>query len=258
MLGTDFEGFIRMDGRYIPAERVLKGGKDSPITLSRGVVGHPDNVMAEAAIAAPVEPKDFAKAVLNARKSLEEYIHPALFVPESSHKFAEEWLADSRYAEEVGCLPDMDTSGNTYKYKASDLGLYRYAGFHIHFDVSPTIDPSYAARVVDCTIGLASIAFGWDHRQGRRRSFYGTAGRHRVKPYGIEYRTLSSKFINNIQEAQPVIEAVADALENENVDILMLPQIMWDAARQAIEEEDTELANALWQQVPISTPSKDK
>lgn len=251
MLGCDFEGFVRINNRYVPAERVLKGGKNSPVTLAKGVVGHPDNVMAEAALAAPVEAKDFSKAVTNALECLKDYINPAAFIAESSHKFTSDWLDHSVHSKEVGCEPDFDTVGKIYRYGHKDLGLYRFAGFHIHFDTSVTIPPAYAAQVVDCTIGLASIAFEWDINQGRRRQFYGTAGRHRVKPYGIEYRTLSSNMLRHIQDAQPLIEKVADALENEVVEIMMLPQLMWDAAKEAIETEDVAMAKALWMEAGI-------
>lgn len=252
MLGCDFEGFVKINNRYVPAERVLKGGKNSPVTLSKGVVGHPDNVMAEAALAAPVETKNFSKAVLNAVECLKDYINPAAFVAEASHKFTSDWLDASINSKEVGCEPDFDTSGNQYQYGPVDLGLYRFAGFHIHFDTALAVPPDYAARVVDCTVGLASVAFEWDTRQGRRRQFYGTAGRHRVKPYGIEYRSLSSNFIRHVEEAQGVIEQVAEALENEQTDIMVLPQLMWDAAKEAIENEDVDMAKALWHEVPIN------
>lgn len=249
MLGSDFEGFLRMDNAYIPAERVLKGDKDSPISISKGVVGHPDNVMAEAAIAAPVQPRDFAAAINDALYNLQRYIEPATFHAEPSVKFTEDWLSKSEFAKEVGCEPDYDTFNEMYQYTADDLGLYRFAGFHIHFDVMDSIPSDYAARVVDCTVGLASVAFEWDSRQGRRRALYGTPGRHRPKSYGIEYRTLSSSMITHLDEAQPIIESTALALQAAEPNIMMLPQLMWDAVSEAIRTEDVGMAKVLWEEV---------
>lgn len=246
MLGCDFETFLYIKGNPIPAERVLGGTKGQAQTLGRGVVGHPDNVMAEAALAAPVEPANFGTAVSNALSILGDHVSPADMYHQASIKFTEEWLNDCALAGEVGCEPDYDTSGQEYAYGPADLGLFRYAGFHIHFDVPNAVPRDYVTRVVDCTIGLASIALEWDSNQGRRRQFYGTAGRHRVKPYGIEYRTLSSNMLNHLDEAAPIIARVGEGIENTNTNLMMLPQIMWDAVKQAIETEDVGMAQALW------------
>ena len=247
VVGGDFEGFVRLNGDWIPAERVLGGGKHSPITLGRGVVGHPDNVMAEFALQAPVPVNTFAERVKTAMSMLQEHIEPAEFVARSSVKFNRNWLDDSKMSKEVGCEPDFDSVGNMYQYGPDTLGLYRYAGFHIHFDVADSMPPDYAVRVVDCTIGLASIALGWD-RQGMRRQFYGTAGRHRPKYYGVEYRTLSSNVLNHIDALQELLVPVCNALHTGNHPIVELPQIMWDPVRQAIDTEDVDLATTLWKE----------
>lgn len=248
MLGCDFEAFLYANNHPIPAERVLKGGKDNAQALARGVVAHSDNVMAEAALAAPVNPMNFGESVLHALDVLKKHISPVELRPEASVKFTREWLDECALSGEVGCLPDLDTTGQQYQYSSDDLGLYRYAGFHIHFDVPRNVPHDYATRVVDCTIGLASIALGWDTHQGMRRQFYGTAGRHRVKPYGIEYRTLSSNMLNHIEEASDIIAAVGLGLENTKTRLMMLPQIMWDAAKVAIETEDRDMADTLWKE----------
>lgn len=248
VVGGDFEGFVRLNNDWIPAERVLGGGKDSPITLGKGVVGHPDNVMAEFALAAPVPVETFSARVKTAMDMLREHINPAEFIPRSSLKFNKEWLDDAKMSKEVGCMPDFDSHGNMYQYGHDTLGLYRYAGFHIHFDVVDSMPADYAVRVVDCTIGLASIALGWD-MQGNRRQFYGTAGRHRPKFYGVEYRTLSSNVLNHLDELQEILVPVCHALSTGHHPIIALPQIMWDPVSSAINTEDRDLARTLWGEV---------
>jgi len=47
-------------------------------------------------------------------------------------------------------------------------------------------------RQMDFYLGLPSLLFD---SETKRRSLYGKAGAHRVKPYGVEYRVLSNKWL---------------------------------------------------------------
>ena len=248
MIGGDFEGFVVLNSNYIPAERVLGGGKNSPITIGPGYVAHPDNVMAEFALQSPVNVADFAKSVQRGREMLDAHLGTATVSFEGSHKFTKEWLKAAALAGEVGCEPDYDSAGNMYQYRPKDLGLYRYAGFHLHFDVSNHMPQDYATRIVDCTIGIASIANGWD-MQGNRRNFYGTPGRHRPKPYGIEYRTLSAEMMNHLDGLQELLPAVCAALATGQGPLARLPQQDYALVSKAISTEDTAIAQALYMEV---------
>jgi hypothetical protein len=46
--------------------------------------------------------------------------------------------------------------------------------------------------LMDLFLGVPSIFMDTDKTAPRRRTLYGQAGRFRVKPYGMEYRSLSS------------------------------------------------------------------
>jgi hypothetical protein len=52
-------------------------------------------------------------------------------------------------------------------------------------------------RLMDIFVGMASVPFDQDPLQVERRKHYGRAGEFRIKPYGIEYRTLSNFWLSH-------------------------------------------------------------
>ena len=63
---------------------------------------------------------------------------------------------------------------------------------------------------MDHTLGVYSVL--WD-KDDKRRSMYGKAGSFRPKPYGMEYRTLSNRWIFNTDLIRFVYNATQEALE---------------------------------------------
>ncbi len=120
-----------------------------------------------------------------------------------------------------GCIPD--TNAYTLMEKTAPGTKYhnqkRYIGGHIHFGLhgfpeerkrSAYIDlhePLYKygqdwmnvvgaahALIWDAFVGVPMVAIigeANDYGEAVRRTYYGQAGSHRVKPYGVEYRVLS-------------------------------------------------------------------
>lgn len=93
------------------------------------------------------------------------------------------------------CDPDfcIYTAGPNEVGKAAKTSL-RSAGFHIHVGYPENnIDTSIIMlHYVDAIVGLPSILYDTDVE---RRNLYGKAGCFRLQPYGFEYRTLSSFWI---------------------------------------------------------------
>ena len=74
------------------------------------------------------------------------------------------------------------------------------------------IDTSIAMlRYIDAYVGLPSILYDTDNE---RRSLYGKAGCFRLQPYGFEYRTLSSYWIENESRLRFIWRQVEYALYN--------------------------------------------
>ena len=247
MLGCDVEQFLFKNNVILPAEKTLPGHKYEPFHLGGNCSGHPDNIMAEIALVDPVAVENFSEQVSAAVDILKAYVGKDIDVmPIPTVMVPKDILSTSTCANEIGCDPDMDADGNEYRYNAKQLGTYRFAGFHIHFDVNPMIDNFHAAQICDCTIGIASIANGWDSNQGERRKFYGTPGRHRPKHYGIEYRMLSPAMLNHLDGLQEILNIVAPQLEAGDGPCIPLPYMYSEAVAQAIREEDVSMARALW------------
>ena len=92
-------------------------------------------------------------------------------------------------------------------------------------------------RYIDAYVGLPSILYDTD---AERRKLYGKAGCFRLQPYGFEYRTLSSFWIENESRLRFIWRQVEYALwsyENGR----QLPD--WTYVVEAINNNNIELAN---------------
>jgi hypothetical protein len=65
-------------------------------------------------------------------------------------------------------------------------------------------------KSLDVWLGLPSLV--WD-QDDRRRTLYGAAGAFRPKPYGMEYRVLSNKWINDPLLRKTVFHNTLKAIE---------------------------------------------
>ena len=132
---------------------------------------------------------------------------------------------------DYGCVPDRDAyvleektpPGTSYK------DSWRYTGGHIHVSIpgfgTNNMSKTYhnqqvkaagwpapndterrellaAAHTIvfDRFVGLPMVALlgeNNDYGEARRRTYYGQAGSHRVKPYGFEYRVLSGMLMQS-------------------------------------------------------------
>ena len=113
---------------------------------------------------------------------------------------------------ELGCVPDYNayTEDQNPSPKLPDNDPYkqllRAAGGHLHLGWTEGVDvndPNHrkdcweVVKQLDFYLGLPSLY--WD-KDNRRRELYGKAGACRVKPYGVEYRTLSNQWLRGLQD----------------------------------------------------------
>lgn len=244
MIGHDVEFFLSSNGNIIPAATLLKGSKGKGVTIARGVLAHPDNIMAEISSAKPFPAESFRKRILHDVAALQYHVHPAFVTDASSVTLDSDFFKGCPSAEEVGCDADFHLGELRPTIKASNLGNSRYAGGHLHFDVSDDIDPSWAAGV--CDILLGSYLVGAGEKQGGRRKFYGLPNLYRPKPYGVEYRTMSNFWVSLLQNNKnPMADEFcrrvylcSAALEQVIPEILELPDVYGEYARNIIETEN--------------------
>jgi len=220
--------------------------------IGKGVVAHPDNVMAEIASAAPFKAENIIGRIQHDVDLLRQHVSPVDVSIVPYINVSKQFLDSSELAGEVGCDVDFRNGEQRDPITADVLGMSRYAGGHLHFDVNSDIAPDYAAAVCDIMLAVPCIAHG--EQQGGRRGTYGLSGLYRPKSYGVEYRTLSNYWVNILlqrneavshlypEQLATLIVNTSKALEEVRDEILMLPAKYKDYATEIIETENRDEA----------------
>ena len=196
-IGSDPEVFV-MDktGKVVSGIGKVGGTKEKPDPLGTpGYFVQEDNVLAEFNIPPAKTDVDFANNIeiglrlLNLK--LDASGHTVLI--KTSHVMDEDQLTDDR-AKAFGCTPDIVAWNNIEQVANMPSSGLRTAGGHFHFGYeNPTEELNIKlAKAFDIFTSLPSVLLDPDKI---RRSVYGGAGSFRHKPYGLEYRSLSSFWI---------------------------------------------------------------
>lgn len=242
-LGYDVETFLRSRAGYIPAERILSGTKGQGTAIGKGVLAHPDNVMAEISSAAPFDSENLYHRIVNDFNILAEHVAPVSVVFNNSLHLSPALLNTSTLACEIGCEQDFQYAELRDPISVDTLGDHRYAGGHLHFNINDGVPVEFATQMADVMLAVPLIAFG--ERQAGRRNVYGLPGLNRPKPYGFEYRTLSNYWAklavdgdNKGKEFCDLVHILAMAYLNLDENIIALGMEYADLARQIIMNED--------------------
>lgn len=211
-VGADVEWFLRDEqGLPVPCIGLVGGTKDHPLPLIPGKTGYmiqEDNVALEWGIPPAGSRQEFLYYCMRAREEIEEKLRsrglkPAI-VP--SMRFDAKQL-DHPQAKTVGCEPDYCVWERAMNEKPDLTGeneTLRSAGGHVHisFKIGDEIPefpkhlPQMETVVMGCDMWLG-IPFVLLDQDKERRKLYGKAGAFRPKPYGVEYRVLSSHWSSN-------------------------------------------------------------
>ncbi len=222
-IGSDPEVpiFDTLKNKFVRAGRYIPGSKHDPFLI--GDEGHSiqsDNVNAEFTIPPCTTPKqmhDHINFCLGkiAEKLPEEVI---IKVQASAHYDAEE--LDDPQSNEFYCDPDQNAWNlevNTPPHPETTL---RSAGGHIHLGVERwdekdmTFDDFVQlVRMCDLFLGVPSVLYDNSPESIERKQLYGRAGSFRIKPYGIEYRSLSNFFVGNRRCINWIFESVKAGLK---------------------------------------------
>lgn len=108
------------------------------------------------------------------------------------------------HAQELGCNPDYNGWTFDTNPRPDPAGEpFRTASGHVHIGWGEDFDVEDRdhfllcckfARQLDYYLGMHSLM--WD-KDGTRRSLYGKAGAFRPKSYGLEYRVLSNRWLDD-------------------------------------------------------------
>ena len=200
-IGSDAEFFLMTRyGGIIPATAFnTPGTKEIPLPLEGGTF-HRDNLSVEIQPDPGGTPEEFRTNCISVRMQLAnmyDSMHLDLFASPVAH-FDDEMVAIPE-AQEIGCEADHCAYEGTKQEpaSASAMGNLRTSSGHIQIgnidDLSPELRRG-VVRHLDMLEGplLALEDIDADTNGGMRRYHYGQAGRYRLKPYGLEWRTPSS------------------------------------------------------------------
>jgi hypothetical protein len=262
-MGADPEFFVRRidTGAPHPICGLLGGTKDRP-----RMVGHyglqEDNVMAEFNIPPVTDINLFSAHITSGRNTVLSILnseHGGIFEidPAPSRLFPSFHLR-SEQANMFGCSPDFDAymlGAPNPRIQPLELerpeGSWRFCGGHIHIGyktVAPDLPEYVAAMFCDLFLGIGMVSNNFD-KQGERRRYYGTPGRFRPTPYGLEYRTLSNFWTHSpmmVETAGYYVDAFGRFIAHGDAAIKKYwAEVPWQDVRRAISEERADLAHSL-------------
>ncbi len=120
-------------------------------------------------------------------------------------EFDPSWVDTQAELRVLGCNPDFSAHGdpNAAQRPAQTPKetFWRTGGGHVHFSVPGILErPQMINDLIllcDATLGLADVLIEHSTLGIKRREMYGQAGRFRIQPWGVEYRTPSNTWMTN-------------------------------------------------------------
>lgn len=206
LFGCDPEVFVHDGGKFIPAHGMIQGTKEEPYKVRNGAV-QVDGLALEFNIDPVASREDWLRNIRSVEAQLRDMIDPKfnLRAVPSADFVKDDFINLPPAARVLGCDPDYNAYSGERNKVPADAGNepYRCAGGHVHIgwlepdsanleDQVHIHDCSVVVKAMDVTLGLLSCSFDTDKR---RSNVYGGPGAYRVKPYGVEYRTLSNAWL---------------------------------------------------------------
>lgn len=225
--GADPELMVmKPDGALTSAIPLIEGTKKKPQQVNGGAVQR-DNVMAEFNVIPSNTDEEFIHNIRTVMGELAKLVHPNKLTIRAYAQFPEEELEHPE-ARVFGCDPDFCAwpnrdgilSMNTIpSHKA--LEPFRSAGGHFHIGHKKETEDMLrddfgkieVVKMLDIFQGIPSVILDPDKSAIDRRSLYGTAGAHRPKEYGVEYRALGNFWLRSPDLVHLMYELADRAIE---------------------------------------------
>jgi hypothetical protein len=238
-LGCDPETFlVDKNGKPISAIGYIKADKWNPMQIPdmpKGFTLQEDNVSLEYGIPPAASAQEFIGSINAVMQKSLDYLPELSFSKLSCIIFPEDQM-EHPLAHIFGCEPDFDAWADKENRKPEPPHPFmRSAGGHIHVETEK--DGKSVVRLMDLFLGVPSVLM--DTGEDRKK-LYGKAGAHRIKPYGVEYRTLSNFWIFSDRLIQWAWDNTQRAVESE-LDV----SVYADRILQAINGNDKEVAKQL-------------
>lgn len=198
-IGCDPELFVSKGGIVTSAYGLLPGDKAHPHKVNRGTI-QVDGTAAEIGIDPADNKEDWLISLEEVMQQLEAMIPEFDLRIQATVEYDPYYLASlPAKARELGCDPDYNAYTLCPNEKPDEHPSLRTAGGHIHVGWGTNLQNHFEScaamvRQLDFYLGVPSVL--WDKNK-ERRLMYGKAGAFRPKPYGLEYRSLSNKWLEN-------------------------------------------------------------
>lgn len=245
LIGADPELFLcdKATRSLVPALGLVPGVKHDPHIVDGGAL-QVDGIAAEFNLSPTKNEMDFLRNLDVVMETLRQQVGDKYdFLTDASVEFDDEFRKAQEYESMVlGCSPDWNAwTGAITEPADSDTNM-RTAGGHIHLgfrmsnEVYGDIHMTACRRLtklLDEEIGTYSVL--WD-TDTKRRSMYGAAGCFRPKTYGLEYRTLSNKWIFNRGIASFVYKAAQRAVDRFNDGDYNVPDYVQEIIDESLKD----------------------
>lgn len=218
-IGADPELFVAKHGMFVSAHDLIPGTKKAPHSVEKGAV-QVDGVALEFNIDPASSYDEFQlnlDTVFNTlRGMVPEY---DVLVDSAVVLSSEDFKTIPAETLIMGCNPDINAYSEVDNESPPEDTPIRAAGGHVHiggiFETNATQIHKWntamrMGRLMDKHVGVYSVL--WDHDK-LRREVYGKAGAIRPKIYGIEYRSLSNRWIFDKHLTKFVFEGTMKAVE---------------------------------------------
>lgn len=226
LIGADPELFIKniYTNENVSAHDLIPGTKYEPYFVDGGAI-QVDGTAAEFNINPSASKAEFlgnmSKVLDNLYDRIEGQFDTVLKIDFSPTAIYEPNYFDSLPPEikVLGCEPDFNAYTGEQNLPPSTTEPFRTAGGHVHcgwghgFDI---YDPEYLETCRDLVkqldVLLYSASLCWDNDK-KRRELYGAKGAFRPKPYGLEYRSLSNKWVETQERQEYVYDTTIRAMD---------------------------------------------
>lgn len=226
LMGCDPELFVTTPkGLPRSAHGLVPGTKKEPFKVNKGAI-QVDGMALEFNIDPAKTEDEFVTNIQTVMQELRAKVPPKFkFLIEPSVKFSKSIMDKAPdEAKELGCEPDLSAYTLKENPKPNANTNMRTASGHIHIGLEKDGDVKseehlikYATLVKHLDLFLGVRSLEWD-KDKKRRQLYGNPGAMRLKPYGVEYRVLSNKWLEKEELVRfvykQVVRCIEDLLEN--------------------------------------------
>lgn len=252
-IGSDPEFFFSQDGQVYPAKLAFEAaGFPERIPTMFGKV-----IVDGAAIELNPMPGPPDEVFMNTHALLEFAVYEIESNVDQNLEIVPEMPIDLKWAEQdedlavFGCDPDESIWGRELRPDTIDAAKhpYRYAGFHIHIGLT---DWDYDhIKLMDYTIGLATMAIA-DGTDAKRREIYGKPGVYRPQNWGLEYRTPSNVLLQSPPYTKFAYEVTHLVMQNPKMLESFIALIPEEVLQASLVSTDSEKARRFYNLISTS------